>query len=116
VQPYTEAFAMIDRELSFLRYLRANRIPCIEVLSILADAAPRGARFESLSINRRGELMLRGKMANTGQLGDFRSELVASGFFSQVVVEEQSPAKDRRSIMVRLRAAWTPGRGPALPR
>lgn len=99
---------LIDREAGFLRHLRQNQPPYTEALLVLAQFTPPGARIESTSMNRRGEVSLRGSFQNSQQVVDFRTRLVESGFFSSVVVEEQTPAPNGRQIHFRLAALWKP--------
>jgi len=98
----------IDRELDFLRYLKQSQPPYLDALFLLAKAAPQGARFDSLSMNRRGDLSLRGSMKDSQQVVGFRSKLIESGFFANVVVEEQTPTPDRQKVTVRMSAQWKP--------
>jgi hypothetical protein len=93
----------IDREIDFLQYLKANQPPYMDLLYLMATAAPQGTSFESISMERRGELSIRGKLANASQVTDFRSKLIDAGWFSSVVVEEQIPSPDRR-VSVRMTA------------
>ena len=93
----------IDREIDFLQYLKANQPPYMEILYLMATSAPQGTSFESISMERRGELSIRGKLANANQVTDFRSKLIDAGWFSSVVVEEQIPSPDRR-VSVRMTA------------
>jgi hypothetical protein len=92
--------ATIDRELDFLRYLKQNQPPYLDTLFILAKAAPPGTRIETISMNRRGDLSLRGSMQNSTQVADFRSKVFDSGFFTNVVVEEQTPGQNKVIIRV----------------
>jgi hypothetical protein len=46
-------------------------------------------------------------MANGQQVTDFRAKLIDSGWFANVVVEEQTPTQDRR-VSVRLTAQLKP--------
>ncbi len=107
----------IDRELSFLHYLETNQPPFLDALVFIADAAPRGVRIDSLSMDQRGEVSLRCKMGNSQQTVDFRSKLIDSGFFSTVVVEEQTPVpNNNQQVTVRLSAHWKPsGERPPAP-
>jgi hypothetical protein len=89
--------------LGFLQYLDTNQPPYLNAIAILAGAAAPGTRLESISMNRRGELSLRAKMQNPQQATDFRSKLIESGFFSTVVLEEQTPSPDRQ-IVIRMSA------------
>jgi Tfp pilus assembly PilM family ATPase len=102
----------IDRELRFLQFLKDNQPPYLEALAIVANAAQPGTRFDSVAMNRRGDLSLRGFMRDSQQVVDFRSKLIKSGFFSTVVVEEQNPTPDRQKVILRISAQWktTPGR------
>jgi hypothetical protein len=124
--------AVIDRELTFLQYLKNAQPPYLDALTVLANAAPPGTRFDSLSINRRGELALKGNIGNAQQVVDFRTKLIKSAYFSSVTVEEQTPSPDRQRMTVRILAqcrpagarppvkveplppGFTPG-GPAMP-
>jgi hypothetical protein len=99
----------IDRDLSFFQYLETNQSPYLNLLSIVGDAAPRGARINSLTLNRQGEFSMRGTMQNPGQLTQFRSNLIHSGWFSSVVVEEQTPEQNQQKVTLRMSARWKPG-------
>jgi Tfp pilus assembly PilM family ATPase len=96
----------IDRELGFLQYLRQNQPPYLEVLAILANAAPSGTRLDSVSMNGRGDLALRGSLQNADQVILLRTKLVESRFFSVVVVDEQTPTPDRDKVHFRISARW----------
>jgi Tfp pilus assembly PilM family ATPase len=98
----------IDRELGFLQYVKATQPPYLDALSVLANAAQSGTRIDSLSMNRRGDLSLRGTMRGSQQVTEFRSKLVQSGFFSTVSVDEQTPSPDRQKVTVRITAQWKP--------
>ena len=93
----------IDREIDFLQYLKANQPPYVETLFLMAKSAPPGTSFDAVSLGRRGELSLRGKLGNAQQVTEFRSNLIEAGWFSSVVVEEQTPTPDRR-VTVRMTA------------
>ncbi len=99
---------VIDRELGFLQHLKNTQPPYIDALSIMSIAAQSGTRIDSLSMNRRGELSLRGSMRGSQQVTEFRSKLIQSGFFSAVSVDEQSPSPDRQKFTVRITAQWKP--------
>ena len=113
---YRDQLPQVDRELSFLQYLKTNQPPYLDPLFVMANASPGGARIESLSMNRRGDLALRASMRDSQQVGDFRSKLINSGFFSTVVVEEQTPTPDKQKIVVRITGQWKrsgDGKSPA---
>jgi type IV pilus assembly protein PilM len=99
---------MIDRELSFLQYLKQNQPPYLDTLTILACSTGPGTRFDSIAINRRGELAIKGNMKDATQVSDFRSKLIKSGYFSSVTVEEQNPSQDRQKVAVRMTAQIKP--------
>jgi hypothetical protein len=94
----------LDNELGLLQYLKTNQPAYLDIIHTLAQSAPRGTRFDSLSVNRRGDLSLKGGMANAEQVVELRSKLIDSGFFSNVVVEEQTPTPDRQKVIVRISA------------
>ncbi|MDB6130608.1 MAG: hypothetical protein JWM04_1715, partial [Verrucomicrobiales bacterium] len=97
---------VIDRELEFFQSLKTNQPPYLDALFVMADSSPQGSRLETLSMNRRGEVSLRGSMRDADQVAQFRSKLIGSGFFSSVVVEEQAPTPDRQKVNLRITAQW----------
>ena len=96
----------IDRELDFVRHLKQNQPPYLDALFLLAKAVPPGSKLDSLSMNRRGDVALRGSMKDGQQVVGFRSKLIDSGFFANVAVEEQTPTPDRQKVTVRITAQW----------
>ena len=106
IRAYREKLPGIEQELSFLQYLKTNQPPYLEPLSALAGAAPSGTRIDSLSVSRRGDFSLRGSVRDGQQLADFRSKLIDSGSFSNVVVEEQTPTPDRQKLIIRMVGQW----------
>ncbi len=101
----------VDRELDFLRYLKQNQPPYLDVLFLMSKAAPPGTRVDNLSMSRRGDVSMRGSIKDPQQLADFRSKLLDAGCFTNVVVEEQSPTPDRQELTVRMSAQWDSSRG-----
>jgi hypothetical protein len=99
--------ATIDQELDFLKFLKQNQPPYLDAVYVLARSAPQGTRLEELSMGRHREFTIRLKMANAQQVSDFRSKLIDSGWFANVVVEEQAPSPDRR-VAVRMTAELKP--------
>jgi hypothetical protein len=91
---------VIDRELDFLRYLKLSQPPYLDTLYIFAKSAPPGTRFDSLSLNSRGEVSLRTSFRDGQQVADFRSKLIASGFFTNVTVEEQVPSQQKVNVRI----------------
>ena len=103
-----ETLTTIDRELSFLQYLKQNQSPYLDAMYLMANVAPGGTRIDSLSMDRRGEISLRGNLRDLQQVVQFRSKLIESGFFANVTVEEQTPTPDRQKVIVRITAQWKP--------
>ncbi|HLP77699.1 MAG TPA: hypothetical protein VK327_12365, partial [Candidatus Paceibacterota bacterium] len=100
--------AMIDRESEFLQHLKQNQPPYLDSLYLFAKSAPQGAKIDSLTMNRRGEVSIRASMRNGDQVAEFRGKLIASGFFSSVAVEEQAPTPDKQKVNLRMTAQWKP--------
>lgn len=100
--------AVIDRELSFLQDLKKNQSPYLDTVYLVANSTPPGTRFDTFAMNRRGEVALKGNMGNAQQVTEFRTKLIGSGFFSTVVVDEQTPTPDRQKVAVRITAQWKP--------
>lgn len=105
VKEETKTLSLIDREFGFLRHLEASQPPYVDALYLIASAAPPGLRIESTSMNRRGEVALRGKTQTMAHIGDLRTKLMTSGFFSSVVVEDQSVGQGG-PVQFRLSARW----------
>jgi type IV pilus assembly protein PilM len=99
---------IIDQELSFRQHLELNQSPYLAAFAVLASSTGPGTRIESLNMNRRGEISLRSTMPNAQAATDLRAKLIDSGWFSTVVVEEQTPSQDRRQMSVRIIARWKP--------
>ena len=100
--------ATIDRELDFLQYLQQNEPPYLDALVLLAKAAPAGTHFDAVSMNRRGDVSLRGSLRDGQQVAELRSKMIDSGFFANVGIEEQTPTPDRQKVNVRMSAQWKP--------
>jgi hypothetical protein len=98
----------IDHEFDFLSFLKQNEPPYLDALYLFAKAAPPGTHLDSTSMNRRGEITLRGSMQNAQQVTDFRSKLIDTGFFERVTVDEQVPTPDRQKVNIRITAQWKP--------
>ena len=76
----------------------------------------RRTHLDGLSLGRHQQISIRLKMANAQQVSDFRSKLLDSGWFTNVMVEEQTPQPDRR-VIVRMTADLKPAesRKPIVP-
>ena len=71
--------------------------------------------MENLSMGRHQDVSLRLKLNNSEQVTEFRSKLVESGWFNNIVVEDQTPGMDRR-VSVRMTASLKPAESrKALP-
>ena len=114
LRTYRSGLPQIERELSFLEFIKTNQPPYLDTIYLLADAAGRGLKVEALSIGRNGDLSLRGMVDNPDGANEFRSKLVDSGFFSRVVLEEQTPEQNHRQVKFRISAVIKPEgqRGP----
>lgn len=116
ISAYRAQLPKLDRELSFLDFIKTNQPPYLDTVAVISGAAPSGTRFEQLSIARRGDVSLRGTMQDPQGPENFRSKLIASGFFSKVVVEEQVAIENPRKVNFRISADLKPeGARPALP-
>jgi hypothetical protein len=106
----TEAarLTVIDRELDFLRYLKASQPPYLETLYVFSKSTPPGTKFDALSLNSHGVVSLRCGFRDGQQVADFRTKLIDSGFFTNVVVEEQVPTPDHQKVNVRISAQEKP--------
>jgi Tfp pilus assembly PilM family ATPase len=99
--------ATIDQELDFMEFLKQNQPPYLETIYLLAKSAPQGMSLENLSMGRKPQISLRLKLPNNQAVTDFRGKLVDSGWFANVVVEEQAASPDRR-VGVRMTADLKP--------
>ena len=115
VKSYREKLPNLDRELAFLQFLKTNQPPYFDPLSAIASAAPSGTRIDALSMSRRGDVSIRATMRDSQQVVQFRSKLIDSGVFGDIVVEEQNPTPDRQKIIVRMSGHWKvpTGKSPA---
>lgn len=102
-----ERLTVIDRELDFLQNLKLRQPPYLDVLYVFSKSVPPGTRFDSLSLNSHGEVSLRGSFRDGQQVADFRNKLIESGFFTNVVVEEQTPVPPQK-VNVRMSAQEKP--------
>jgi len=99
--------ATIDQELDFMEFLKQNQPPYLETIYLLARSAPQGMSLESLAMGRKQQIAMRLKMGNAQEVSDFRAKLIDSGWFANVMVEEQAPTPDRR-VSVRMSAELKP--------
>ena len=106
IQDQRKKLPLIDQELNFLQYLKTNQPGYLDALVQIANAAPQGTLVDTLSMNRRGEISLRGTFREPPQASMFRSNLVVSGHFGTVVAADLSPSQDRQKWTARINAQW----------
>ncbi len=102
-----EMLPVVDLELDFLRTLEAGQLPYLEAVTVLANLAPKGTAFHSLTINRRGDLTFEGRVPKFEMVNAYRAKIATCGWFRNVVLHEQAASKDkkRKGIIFRLSAA-----------
>lgn len=100
--------SVVDPELRFLQGLKQAQPPYLDALYLFSQAAPPGLHFDSLTMNQRGAITMKATLESAQQVTDFREKLIASGFFADISVEEQSPAPFQRKVSVRMTAQWKP--------
>jgi len=116
VQKLRDSLPKIDRELGFLSHLESRRGQHLGALTLIAESAPRGIFLEVLTMNRTEEISLRGNVGNREEAAGLRSKLLQSGWFREVVIEDQTPTKDQKRVELRLTARLKPpGELPELP-
>lgn len=98
----------LDREVSFLQFVKTNQPSYLDALAALGSAS-QGTKMEALTISRRGELSLRGQMQNPQGPTTMRAKLLDSGFFSLVTIDEQTPMPNNaQQVNFRLTALLRP--------
>ncbi|MCC6232694.1 MAG: PilN domain-containing protein [Verrucomicrobiales bacterium] len=98
--------AQIEEQWEFMRNLKQSQPPYLDALVVISKSIPQGTQLESVSMNGRGDLVLRGALRTSQDVVGFRSKLVESGFFTTVVVDEQTPTPDRQQVNYRITAHW----------
>ena len=102
----------IDRELGFLDLVSSSQTPFLEALVALSQSAPQGTLLESLSMTRQGEVSIQGKASSFEAANDFRAKLARSGWFGQIVIQDQAPSKEQGKVEFRMSARLKPGAPP----
>jgi hypothetical protein len=97
----------IDQELDFLKFLKHDQPAYLDAIYLLAKSVSPGTRVESLSMGRHQQVSIQLKTGSAQEVSDFRAKLVDSGWFANVIVEEQTPSPDRR-MSVRMTAELKP--------
>ena len=100
--------SVVEPELRFLQSLKQTQPPYLDALYLFSKAASPGTRLDSLTINQHGDIALKAAMQDAQQVMDFRAKLIASGFFTNITVEEQTPVPNQRKVNVRMTAQWKP--------
>lgn len=96
--------SLAEPEMQFLQSLKQSQPPYLDTLYIFSKAAPPGLHLDSITMDQHGEIQVRATMQSADQVMDFRSKLIASGFFANITVEEQSP--NQQKVSVRMTAQW----------
>ena len=102
----------IDRELGFLDLVSSSQTPFLEALVALSQSAPQGTLLESLSMTRQGEVAIQGKASSFESANEFRAKLARSGWFGQIVIQDQAPSKEQGRVEFRMSARLKPGAPP----
>jgi hypothetical protein len=100
--------SVVAPELRFLQSLKQTQPPYLDALYLFSEAASPGLRVDSLTLNQHGDIALKATMQNAQQVMDFRAKLIASGFFDNITVEEQTPVQHQPKVNVRMTAQWKP--------
>lgn len=101
----------IDREAAFLQYIHTNQPNYLEAVGSLAAANQPGMKLDALSIQRRGDISLRGQAQNAQAVGTLRSKMIDSGAFANVVIDEQTPTQPgQQQVNFRMTAELIPER------
>ncbi len=96
--------SLAEPEMQFLQSLKQSQPPYLDTLYVFSKAAPPGLHLDSLTMDQHGEIQVRATMQSADQVMDFRSKLIASGFFANITVEEQTP--NQQKVSVRMTAQW----------
>jgi type II secretory pathway component PulL len=99
-----EFVSLAEPEMQFLESLKQSQPPYLDALYVFSKAAPPGLHLDSLTMDQHGDIQVRATMQSADQVMDFRSKLIASGFFANITVEEQSP--NQQKVSVRMTAQW----------
>jgi hypothetical protein len=107
---YRKSLPNLEREVSFLTFIKTNQPPYLDTIAVISSAAPPGTKLDQVLVVRRGDVSLRGSVQDPQGPEKFRTKLIDSGFFSKVVVEEQGPAsgQDRNKINFRITGILKP--------
>jgi hypothetical protein len=94
----------IDREAGFLNFIHTNQPNYLEVIAALAGSVQPGLKLDSLTISRRGEVAFRGTGQGAQAATTIRSKMIESGYFANVVIDEQTPVQNNQQMSFRMTA------------
>ncbi len=105
----------LDRELSFMEHVAQKSLPYMDLISLLAAQTVPGFQLETLDMGSDRQIQIRGALPQNAQPEDLRAKLLSSGWFEQVVLDEQTPDKNKRNLTIRISLTVKPPlRRPAL--
>ena len=79
------ALPSLDAELEFLTFLKEHQAPYLDALAVIASNFPKNTTIDGISLARTGDVTVNGKTKSPQTVNQFRSDLIASGWFTQVV-------------------------------
>ena len=97
-----KALPEIDRELTFLTHIHENTIPVKDLISLLAANAVSQLEIQSIEMSRDRRIQLRATLPQRAQPEDLRAKLFKTGWFEQVVLDEQTPDERKRKLTIRM--------------
>ncbi len=98
--------SVVEPERKFLLSLKESQPPYFDAIYLFSKAIPPGSHLDSVSLNQRGEISIKAVLPNGQAVTDFRETLMASGFFANLTVEEQTPVQNQPRVNVRIAAQW----------
>jgi hypothetical protein len=99
----------INRESAFLSYIHENEPDYLDIIGALASATQPGMKLDSLTMSRHGEVGFRGSAQGAQAPGTLRSKMLESGYFSNVVIDEQTPnQQNQQQVAFRMTAQLRP--------
>ncbi|MEM7233225.1 MAG: cell division FtsA domain-containing protein [Planctomycetota bacterium] len=110
-QAQLEMLPSKDRELSFLKFLKASRdeIRHLDIVTAVSRLAPPETLIKSIEIDPRGIVSITGTVANQRRANEFRRALLTCRLFSRVALPESATSGDR--VRFRLESQVIAGAG-----
>lgn len=112
VRSLRQALPSLDAELAFFLALQERQVPYLDALAVITTHFPADTTIDGVSLARSGDVSIDGKTKSVETVNKFRSDLIASGWFAPVVIENQTPVKKRISFRLRARLRDSP---PPIP-